>query len=169
MTEQENKDYAACSARHLANLLGREVAGYLPDYAKDGKPHTIDIDVELLENSVGVASLVILSALIKNKQRDHIIQNINSNFLNSFDRYLYELILEQLISGDEVDYSKIKDRIPEYGPKYYGEPSDERSLRGYYFTWAQILDLDPTPAQIDRAFELLRKWAKKGLNSTCDN
>lgn len=169
MTEHDHKDYAASSAKHLANLLGREVAGYLPDYAKEGKPYKIDIDIELFRNNVGVASLVILSALIKDKRRDYIIKNIKPEYFQLFDRYLLEIILEMLTNGEVVDYLKIKNQIPEYSLKYFSSPSAERSLEGYYFTLEQILDLDPTPTQIGKAIGLLQRKAKKrGLKHSKD-
>jgi hypothetical protein len=161
MTEQDHEDYAASSARHLANLIGTQVAGYLPDYAKDGQPPKLDLDVELFRNNTAIASLMILSALVKDKGRDSIIQILKPDHFSLFDRYLFEVILEQLSEEGEIIASKVKYRIPEYGPKYFSEPLDEHSLNGYNFTWAQILDMDPTPSQVDKAIELLLTRANK--------
>jgi hypothetical protein len=161
MTKQDHEDYVASSARHLANLIGTQVAGYLPDYAKDGLPPKLDLDVELFRKNVSIASLVILSALVKDKGRNWIIQIVKPGHFTLFPRYLFEVMLEQLSEEGEIIASKVKDRIPDYGPKYHGEPLGEHSLRGYNFTWAQILDLDPTSAQVDKAIELQLMWAKK--------
>jgi hypothetical protein len=137
------------------------VAGYLPDYAKDGLPPKLDLDVELLRNNTAIASLMILSALAKDNGRNRIIQIVKPEHFTLFPRYLFEVMLEQLSEEGEIIASKVKYRIPEYGPKYFSEPLDEHSLNGYNFTWAQILDMDPTPSQVDKAIELQLRWAKR--------
>lgn len=64
------------------------------------------------------------------------------------------------MEGDEININSIIDSIAKLGPKVYGEPSNRRLLKGYYFTLAQILDFEPTPAQVSKAIDLVVAWAK---------
>ncbi len=123
----------------------------------------LNLDQELYErNNVVCAFHVILSGLIKNKeQRTEIMTRVRPDYLDiPFMRYLYEIATEDLKRSDEVNVNFIIESIPKFGPKVYGVKSNRRSLKGHYFTLAQILDFQPTPAQVSKAIEMVIDAAK---------
>lgn len=123
----------------------------------------LNLDEELYErNNVVLAFLVILSGLIKNKlQRKEILTRVNPNYIGiTFYRYLFEIVAEELRKNKEINTNFLIDCIPKYGPKVLGVKSNRRSLKGHYFTLAQVLDFGPTPAQVSKAIDMVVNAAK---------
>jgi replicative DNA helicase len=123
----------------------------------------LNLDEELFErNNTAAAFHIIISGLIKNKeQRTEIMTRVRPDYLDiPFMRYLYEIATEDLKRSDEVDVNFIIESIPKFGPKVYGMKSNRRSLKGHYFTLAQILDFQPTPSQVSKAIEMVIDAAK---------
>lgn len=134
--------------------------GLLPD--KSQLP-ILNLDEELYErNNAAVGLLIIISGLIKNKeQRNDILKRVRPDYIViPFMRYLYEVVIDDLKGSDEVNINSIVESIPKFGPKVYGTKSNRRHLKGHYFTLAQILDFEPTPAQVSKAIDLVVAWAK---------
>lgn len=124
----------------------------------------LSLDVELFQrNNVSIAFLVIISGLIKNvKQRQDIIGQVKPIYINvPFNRYLYEIVIDELNEKGEIDITPILSRIPDFELKFYGTPSDERSLRSKYFTFAQVLNFEPTPEQVSKAISMVVAYARK--------
>ncbi len=166
----EGKQAAEQAAQHLANLLGRSVAGYTPSSnAGDELPPQIDLNTELFKRrNVSIASLVVIAGLLRANRlhREAILQSAKPEFFweKSFDRFLYERIRAALREHNDISMSDLEACIQEYEPAVYGQPANEHSLQGHRSTLVQILKFQPTPAQIERAIELRRIWAKgKGL------
>ena len=123
----------------------------------------LNLDEELFErNNTAAAFHIIISGLIKNKeQRTEIMTRVRPYYLDiPFMRYLYEIVAEDLMRSDEADVNFIIESIPKFGSKVYGKKSNRRSLKGHYFTLAQILDFQPTPAQVSKAIEMVIDAAK---------
>lgn len=123
----------------------------------------LNLDEELYErNNVPLAFHIIISGIIRNKrQRNEILMRVRPDYIDiPFMAYLYEIVTEELKRGEEIDIYSIIDLIPKFGPKVYGIRSNRRSLKGHYFTLAQILDFQPTPAQVSKAIDLVISTAK---------
>ncbi len=153
------------AAQHLANLLGTNLAGFTPKTI-DGETPKLDLNAELfVSNNVAIAELVIIAGLLKNDddQRREILRFIEPEFMGekSFEGYLFSLVRESLEDKAKVSLSKIGEKIPEYGPKVYGEALGRQSLEGYYFKWSQALSLEPTQAEVQKAIEIIRTVAEK--------
>ena len=124
----------------------------------------LDLQDELYRrNNVAIATLVVLSALIKGKsiQQKTILNRLKPEYLGPklIYSYLYTLIVEDIKNLGEVDISSILDKIPEFGPKIFGEPSSK--LKGDYFNFALILNIDPTVDQVAKAIDMVEISAKK--------
>ncbi len=118
----------------------------------------LNLDQELYErNNVVCAFHVILSGLIKNRtQRQEILSRVIPDYMGvPFYKYLFEIISADLARSEEINVSSIIDSIPKFGPNVYGMRSNRRSLKGHYFTFAQVLDFEPTPAQVSRAIDMV--------------
>ena len=157
---------AESSAQHLANLMGTSVAGFVPVSTSGASLPVLDLDVELFKrNNVAIASLVILSSLVKGdqEQREECLRRTRVEYFNekSLDRFLFETIVEYHRATGQVPVQDVRARILEYGPQVWGEASDERELTGHYFMWAQIVSFSPTTAQVERAIELRKMWAAR--------
>jgi hypothetical protein len=123
----------------------------------------LKLDVELYKrNNVSIAFLVLISGLIKGIDRQEILRRVKPDYINvPFNRYLYEIVAENLKSSGEIDVQLIIDRIPDFGPIVYGETSKESSIYADYFTLAQILDFQPTSSQIDKAIDMVVGYARR--------
>jgi hypothetical protein len=152
MADQEQADEEKLAAeqvaQHLANLVGRSVAGFTPKTSSGNEPD-LDLDEELfVRRNVGVASLVILSTLLHEDkgQQQNVLRQIKPEYLGekSFDHFLFKRISDHLTTGENFSASDVEASIQEYGPAIWNEPSSERSLQGYRFTWKQLLRLRPT-------------------------
>ena len=152
---------ADSSAQHLANLLGTSVAGLVPQPPND----KVDLDSELARRNVAVAYLIVLSALVKGRpdQRDKILTTIQPAQLQerSFENYLFVFIRDRLGELGEIPMPRIEEIITSYETVVWGEPLDERSLRGYSFKWSQIMSFDPNDSQLNRAIELIQETSKR--------
>jgi hypothetical protein len=158
------KSAADSAAQHLANLTGRSVAGLTPKSQTGGVP-TLDLSEELFRRrNVAVASLVILAALLHGnaEQQNGILQRVKPASLGekSFDHFLFEKMADTLSAGKLLVAADMAASIEAYGPTVWGEPSNARSLQGARFTWKQVLELRPTPVQVERAIELREMWAR---------
>ena len=123
----------------------------------------LNLDQELYErNNVVCAFHVLLSGLIKNRtQRKEILSRVLPDYMGvPFTKYLFEIISADLARSEEINVSSIIDSIPKFGPKVYGMRSNRRSLKGHYFTLAQVLDFEPTPAQVSKAIDMVIDAAK---------
>jgi hypothetical protein len=123
----------------------------------------LNLDEELYErNNVVLAFLVVISSLIKNEaKRQEILSRVNPDYIGiTFYRYLFEIVAEELKRNDEINIYSMIDSIPKFGPKIYGTKSNRRSLKGHYFTLAQILDFEPTPDQVSKAIDMVINTAK---------
>lgn len=123
----------------------------------------LNLDVELYErNNVVIAFLVVISGLIKNKdQRPEILTAMKAEYIGiRFYRYLFEIVVEELKENDEINIDSVARSLPKFGPKVYGRRSNKRSLKGEYFTLAQVLDFEPSPAQVSKAIEMVIAAAK---------
>jgi hypothetical protein len=128
----------------------------------------LDLDIELFRRrNVRLASLVILSALIKSEKhkRGKLLEILTSKYFDpkSLPRYFYEKIAVYLKEHDSVPVSVLENWILEYSFEVWGEsPPEERMLFGNNLTLRQILNFDPTYKQIYRAVELRKMVKKKG-------
>lgn len=164
--KQSNKEKPAAeqAAEHLANLVRRGVAGFIPKTATGREPN-FDLDEELFRRrNVALASLVILSALLHGDkdQQQNVLHTVKPEYLGerSFDHFLFERISDHVVTGVSFSASDVEASIQEYGPVIWSEPSSEQSLQGHRLTWAQLLSLRPTPRQVERAIELRQMWAR---------
>jgi hypothetical protein len=134
---------------------------FLPD--KSSLP-ILNLDVELNErNNVSIAFLVLISGLIRYPDsRQKILERVKLEYINvPFPRYLYAVIAFELIRTKTVDIQSVIDQIPQFGPILYGEPSNEISMKGHYFTLAQVLYFQPTIANLSKAIDMVVAYAKK--------
>jgi|GEM_PF-3201304 len=171
MTKRKQTDTgkrtAEKAAQHLADLMERNVAGFTPKLGLGNEP-VLDLDEELFRHNVAVASLVILAALLwgGKAQQQKVFHQVKPEYFweKSFDRFLFTRISDSLAIGHNFSILNLEACIQEYGPATWNEPSSERSLQGHRFTVKQLIDLRPTPAQVQQAIELRQMWAKnKGL------
>ncbi len=144
--------------------LGVDVTDYMPD--KNLLP-ILDLDT-VLRTNVSISELVILSAIIKakKKERSKILEEVSLDLFSqkSFVRYLFEVLVQCIKEKNRFSIYYVQARIPEYVPAVWHEMPTERTLKGDFFTWAQILDFRPTIAQTDQAIKTLRKWKTKRSN-----
>lgn len=107
---------------------------------------------------------MIISAVIKDigGLRKEIISSIKPEYFGSknFIFYIYAKILADLTSFENVSISKIEASINNYGKEIWGRDLSPRSLRGKYYTWAQIISINPEPEQVKRALDLILIDAK---------
>jgi hypothetical protein len=165
--KSNNKDLGEGTLQHLASLVSPDAANLIPT-----RLNNLDLDDNLFHKNMLAASSVIISALVKNIERDRIIQEIRYDHLRakSFHSYLYEIILEQLRENGEISIAEVTARIPDHSLKYYGEAPNEEMLKAGYYNWALILNMNPTSAQVEKAIELRLIWAQKeGLIPDQDN
>lgn len=141
--------------------LGVDVTDYMPD--KNLLP-ILDLDT-VLRTNVSVSELVILSAIIKTKkkERSKILEEVSPDLFSqkSFVRYLFEVLVQCINEKNRFSIYYVQARIPKYVPVVWHEMPTERTLRGDFFTWAQILDFRPTRAQTNQAIKVLRQWKIK--------
>lgn len=135
------------SLRCVADQLGI----YPSDIAPYGLP-IIDLDHYLPGDW---SQMVIISALIKNRGRERIIQVVKSEYFHLFLRFLFDQVLKQLNESGEVSIPDLISKISEYYP-----PSDKWMLRSGYYTMAQILDCSPTMVHLEKAIAQLLRWRK---------
>ena len=119
---------AESAARHLANLLGTSVSGFVPDPPYDH----VDLDIELSRRNVSIASLVVISGLVNGNEE---LQKKVGNTIRpdhfrekSFEKYLFAIISNQLSDTGRVSIQEIERLIPDFRPSVNGELSDKRSL-----------------------------------------
>jgi hypothetical protein len=151
------------AAKHLANLIGTAVGGQIPD------SNVLDLDEELvIRNNMAIASLVILSSLIKGEGglRERVISKVQEEFFRdtSFECYLFKICMDHINKNKEISEAHLEGQIVKYSPEVYGEEANESFLKDLKYMWFQIIHFNPTTAQLDRAIELRRIWAEdKGL------
>jgi hypothetical protein len=120
----------------------------------------LDLDIELFRRrNVRIASLVILSALLKSEklQREILLGIVTSRYFDpkSLPSYLFEKITIYLKEQDTIPVPVLENWIPEYSYEVWGEsPPEERMLFGHNLTLRQILNFDPNQDQTYRAIEL---------------
>jgi hypothetical protein len=156
---QKKRNSTVSSDQHLANLLGSNEADSSLQ-AIDGETRHIDLDTELfVKNNFVIAKLVIIAGLLKNDnhQRAKILRLVEPESLgeNSFEGYLFSQIRESLINTGRVSPSQIGQQVYKYKPKVDGQASPSSSLEGNIFNWSLILGFEPTPAQVDKAIEII--------------
>jgi hypothetical protein len=78
-----------------------------------------------------------------------------------FNRYLFEIVADELNKNGEIDVISILNKIPNFGPRVYGSSLDERSLRSKYYTFAQVLNFEPSPEQVSKAIDMVVRYARK--------
>jgi hypothetical protein len=137
----------------------------------DSRLPVLDLDIELFRRrNVGIASLVIISAILKSnkKRRNGLLNTLTPGYFDpiSLPRYLFEKIYHYFQENDVVPVEALENWIPKFSSEVWGEsPPRGRTLFGNNFTLRQILNFDPTEEQITRAIEL-RKMVmdKKGYS-----
>jgi len=153
------------AARHLANLLGREVAGFTPVTRSGGEPE-LNLDVELARQNIGVGRLTILAALLAAEapERSQLLSTVRPDLFRdkSFDQFLFSRIAAAHGRGETLSPPELEACAQEFGGAVWDEPSDQRSLQGYRFTVRQLLRLKPTPSQVERSIRLLQTRASRG-------
>jgi hypothetical protein len=129
----------------------KELDSYLP---------ILDLDIELFRRrNVGIASLVILSALIRSNkyQRDRLLEFLTTQYFDpkSLPQYLFEKIVMHLQKSDFLSEDELEKWIPDYSVEVWGISSPKgRSLFADHFTLRQILNFEPNEEQVKRAIEL---------------
>jgi hypothetical protein len=126
----------------------------------------LDLDIELFRRrNVSIASLVILSGLLKadRQQREKYIAILSPRHFDpkSLSRYLYEKIIQYLRENETIPIEEMEKWIPEYSTQVWGEPAEGRVLFGDHYTLRQILNFEPTEAQVYRAIELRKMLMNK--------
>jgi hypothetical protein len=124
----------------------------------------LDLDVELFKrNNMAIADLIILSSLIKGdtELQNEILKEIKPEYLGLklFTSYLYSIIKDELERYGIVNIANLKEKIPEHEPIIYGTPSDKRTLKGDYFTFYQILYLNPSLPHVKKSIDMVKKRA----------
>lgn len=122
----------------------------------------VDLNFYLQSREMGWASYTILSGLIKNIERQLIINNVFEEYFwdKSFEKYLFKIIKNQINKNGEINISELFDHIKKFGVEVYGVELTKPSIKEDYFKFAQILDLNPSEDQIKKAIELRIMWAK---------
>jgi hypothetical protein len=159
---EKKKNPADSAAQHLANLIGTSVTGFVPQPPND----KVDLNTELfLRSNVAMASLAIISALIKGhqNQRELILKSVKPEYMGkkSFENYLFGFLSSELKEKGDISIPAIEKKIPEYSMVVYGEPTNEKTLEGDFFKWSQVLNFEPTDTQTTKAIEILHNWARK--------
>jgi hypothetical protein len=119
----------------------------------------LDLDIELFRRrNVVIASLVILSALLKadKPQREKYLAILSPQHFDpmSLPRYIFERIIQYLQENETIPAEEMEKWIPEFSMQVWGEPPQGRMLFGDHYTLRQILNFEPTEAQVYRAIEL---------------
>jgi hypothetical protein len=128
----------------------------------------LDLDFELFRRqNVAIASLVILSALLKSNKvkRDELLKTLTNLYFDpqSLNSYLFEKIADYFKEHDTVPVSVLENWIPEYLFEVWGQsPPNGRSLFGDNLNLREILSFDPTDEQTKRAMELRKIIIGKG-------
>lgn len=139
--------------------LGRDIQSWSE---LDVRLPILDLDIELFRRrNVRIASLVILSALLREnrRQREKLMGMLSPQHFDpkSLPRYLFEKLVIRLRDNEAVPESEMESWIPEYAYQVWGEsPPEGRMLFGNHFTLRQILNFNPNEAQVQRAVELRR-------------
>jgi hypothetical protein len=108
----------------------------------------VDLDIELFRRrNVRLASLVILSALLKSEkhQREILLEILTRAYFDpkSLPRYFFDKIAIYLKEHESVPVSVLEKWIPEYSFEVWGEsPPDDRMLFGNNLTLRQILNFN---------------------------
>jgi len=153
---------------NLSNENGTAETDLSPESRGGTSRRWPDLEFELFTvKNPALAGLTIVSALVTGEdwQREEIIRRVTPDHFEPrlLPRFLFIVALEYLREHGKVAIPAIEARIPEYGPTVFGEESNEMSLRGHHLIWNQILNLNPTPAQVEQAIEIRRRRAiKKG-------
>jgi len=142
----------------MASILDEDEIHILPE-----KLLEIDLEDKLFSKIMPMASSVIISALVRNKARDLIINTIKPDHLGklSLHRFLYKAILDQINLEGKVSITKITKRIQDHIKEYFNEEPSIGSLRAEYYNWAQMLKMDPTISQIKQAIDLRLIWFRE--------
>jgi len=153
--------------QNLSTYLGISILGIKPKERRTSSdlakfPYLPDLENELfLRNNLAFAQIAILSGLVhmdtQTKERILATSDINGFRKKSFERYLFELMAREYSNTGKVDIDTIQEKIPDYVPVIYGEPTSNRTLYGTYYNWALILKLHPTRSQVSRAIELVNR------------
>ena len=163
--ENAGKQAAEGAARHLANLIGTEVAGFTPVTRSGGEPQ-LDLDVELARHNIEVGRLTILAALVAAEapERSQLLKTVTPDLFRdkSFDQFLYSRIAAAHRQGQTLSPSELEACVQEFGHAVWNEPSDERSLQGHRFTVTQVLNLRPTRSHVEHSISLVQTLATKG-------
>ncbi|MFZ2096793.1 MAG: hypothetical protein WAV05_09165 [Anaerolineales bacterium] len=132
----------------------------------DSRLPILDLNIELFRRrNVGIASLVIISAILKadKKHQEDLFDILAPQYFDpkSLPQYLFEKIYNYLQENEQIPIAVLENWIPEYSFQVWGEsPPEGRMLFGHNFTLRQIINFDPTEEQIIRAIEL-RKMVKE--------
>jgi hypothetical protein len=129
----------------------------------------LDLNIELARRrNVTVASLVILSALLKaeRQQREKYLAILSPRHFDpmSLPRYLFEKLTLYLRENETIPVEEMEKWIPEFFTLVWGEPPEGRMVFGNHYTLRQILNFEPTEAQVHRAIELRKMVMEQELN-----
>ena len=158
---KKKKNSEGSTAQHLANLIGSSEQDSSQKTGID-ETHKINLDFELFEkNNLAIAKLVVIAGLIRNddRQRREILRSIEPDSLgeNSFECYLFDQIRASLQDRGQVSPSQIGMQIYRYKPQFEGKASSNNTLEGHLFRWSLILGFEPTPAQVEKAINIIRE------------
>jgi hypothetical protein len=144
--------------------LGRDIQSWSE---LDPSLPLLDLDIELFRRrNVRIASLVILSALLKEnrQQRKELLGILSPQYFDpkTLPMYLFTKIVIFLQGNETIPVSELEKWIPEYSYQVWGEsPPEERMLYSNQYTLRQILNFEPNEAQVDRAIELRKMVMEK--------
>jgi len=157
---KKRKDPSNRSAQHSRSLFGLSMA-HTPEMV-DGETHQVDVNTELFaKNNIAMAKLVVIAGLLMNDvgQRSEILRLVEAEMMGekSFEGYLFSRIRESLKDNARVSLSEIAEKIPGYVSEVDGEATRSKSLEEYYYKWSQILSMEPTHAEVQKALEIIQK------------
>jgi hypothetical protein len=108
-----------------------------------------------------IANIVVLAALTRmtnqTEAKQLMVQITPSHFFTPFEVLLYENMARMLGERGRVDPAVLRQVTEEYTVDTYGAPSGEDVNLGYHLSLDQILNIDPTPQQLQDAISLLQR------------
>jgi hypothetical protein len=113
----------------------------------------VDLDIELsVRRNISLARLVVLNVLAYARQpyQTEVLKHLHpEHFRNAFDRFLFENMVDMIRNRGQVDVEELRRRIPSFAPEA------TEFIEGCLANYAQMLSFNPTPEQVERAFDLL--------------